>query len=81
MNHIQTLTDHLTACLNGEPTPGLDSDDAAQIMNALAAIAGNSQDVERLGLQVMRLISDRLRAGLIGERELTIIQSEGGRLC
>jgi len=79
--HIKTITDHLSACLNGEPIPAMNSHERAQVMAALSATAGDRLDVESLGVETLKLINNRLRAGLIAERELTLIQGEGGRLC
>ena len=82
MNHtIKTIVDHLAAALNGEPIPSLHSHESEQVMAALLATAGDSLSAERLGVEVLKIISDRLRAGVIGERELALIQGAGGALC
>jgi hypothetical protein len=82
--HLETLTQHLSNQLSGEPIPDFRSDEVAQVMAATGAILASPEFRQlsfRLGMCIMDMTIERIMAGAQATRAIAISRDNGGNLC
>ena len=81
-NEINVITSHLQQIMNGYPTPPFMGEDFKALLSAIAAITvldGNDVEqqaaFESIGRKTATLVLDRLQAGMVTERAVSVMRN------
>lgn len=79
----KTLIEALQHIVNGEPTPSFFSDDLEEVLAALSlfTISCNKEEYAAFGCAALRILLDRLLAGMHAERAVVIMRDNSIPLC
>lgn len=71
MNPIIT---NLAAMLDGNASPSVKTDDSTDLIAAMSEALNDQRILAQIGMQVVALLSDRLRASMAAEREVALLR-------
>lgn len=80
-NHIEVIQRHLADALDGKPTLSIEDAEATHLLAAFRAVVNDPLAVRAVGLDTIKLINQRLKSGVLAEREINSFRESGGQPC
>ncbi|MBP8285880.1 MAG: hypothetical protein KAX57_03475 [Rhodoferax sp.] len=72
--HMNPIITNLAAMLDGNASPSVKTDDSTDLIAAMSEALNDQRILAQIGMQVVALLSDRLRASMAAEREVALLK-------